>query len=135
MQTTPPLPSTPSHPYQNPPKKSNGLITASFIIGIVLLVLNLVYSSINPYLLRSLLARNLKTSAIVVITMTISVFFGFIGLLGLLLGILGFRQLVRGQPPIKYFLAVSGIALCFHSALSILGVLANLISSFLFEII
>lgn len=130
MQTAPPAPPMSSYPYPNPPKKSNGLITASFIIGIVLLVLNLVYSSI----IQSILARNLRYTAIAIISMTISVFFGFIGLLGLLLGILGFRRLVREQPPLKYFLAVSGIALCFHSALSILGVLANLISSFLFSI-
>lgn len=134
MQTASDMSQFPPHLTNPTSKKSNGLVIACFIIGIILFVLSLIYSFFSPYIPTLLNRNNVSHSMISMIMMVISLFFGLSGLLGLILGIIGLRQMIRLQPPYDYFRSVAGIALCFHSAVNLLTLLATLIGSVLIDL-
>lgn len=128
----PEIPQIPQIPQIPVTKKStNSLIKASFIIGLILLGLSLVNSLFINYLPAILINRQGWTSSRYFLFLIAyqSILFIIPGIVGFILGIVGFRKMVKNPPPYSYFVAISGITLCFTAALGLMQILAAIVSS------
>jgi hypothetical protein len=141
MQTASQVPQVPQIPQapQTPQisqipvqkKATNSLIKTSFIIGLILLILEIASSLITPYLPAILINKAGWSSSQYGIFSIIyqSILFILPGIVGLILGIVGFRKMAKNPPPYDYFTAVAGIALCFGQALGLVQILMTILSS------
>ena len=129
MQTAAQVEQYPVYPAQSGKKKSNGLVKASFIIGLILLVLGVLNTGFFNIFLQSLIHKGtLPAGQYGIIAGVISiVVFGIPGILGLILGIIGFRKMIKEPPPYDYLTAVAGIGLCLMYSI---GLFMNLIAVF-----
>jgi hypothetical protein len=91
-------------------KQSNGLITASFIIGLILILPILFILVINIFGTRIQLQTG---SNIIVIRELVTMIAGTIGLIGLFIGSIGSAQMMCRPGLRPYFQAIAGIVLCF----------------------
>lgn len=129
------IPQVPQIPQMSPnpvtKKSTNSLVKASFIIGLILLGLTLVNSLFINYLPIILINRlgwtNSRYSLFLIAYQ--SILFIIPGIVGFILGIVGFRKMVKNPPPYSYFMAISGITLCFTAALGLMHVIAAIVSS------
>lgn len=118
-------------PYIPAHKKSNGLITASFTIGLILFILGLIntaFSNWLPYLFTRRYGWSIANYGVFTSLLGLLVFF-IPGLIGFILGIVGFRRMIKENPPHKYFIAVAGIVLCFGPALWVVNALLITLTS------
>lgn len=125
----PQMPQIPHIPVQK--KSTNSLVKASFIIGLILLGLEIVNSLFINYLPILLINRQGWTSSRYVLFITVyrSIVFIIPGIVGFILGIAGFKKMVKNPPPYNYFMAISGITLCFTAALGLEQILVAFVSS------
>lgn len=136
MQTAASYNAYPPQMAQSGQKKSNGMVKASFIIGICLVVFEVLRTLILTPFLQGLLHKgemNGGTFGIITFVITF-ILFAIPGLLGLILGIVGFRRMVKDPPPYDYFTAIAGIALCFLGAFSIISMILNVLAGFFYSL-
>lgn len=119
----PPIPPIPANP-----QKSNGLIKASFTIGLILFIIGLVNFALSSWLPLLLMHRFGWSSSMYGLFVTgIQLLVFFIpGLIGFILGIVGFRRMIKENPPHHYFMAVAGIAMCFAPSLALINILLTM---------
>lgn len=114
-------------------KRSSGLIKTSFAIGLILLVLGLIQSLLINFLPNYLINRmGWKASTYGLFNAgTNLVVFVIPGIIGLIFGIVGFGRLAKEPQPHKYFMSVTGIALCFSPAIGLIHMILNMLSGLL----
>jgi hypothetical protein len=132
MQTASQIPEYTPAPYQTVVKKSsNGQIKASFIIGLIIFGFGLINSLTNTISADMLVNRagwSYAAFGIFVIGYQLILFI-VPGVIGLILGISGFKKMVKNPPPYDYFMAIGGIALCFGPAIGLINFIFSIVSS------
>ena len=114
-------------------KQSNGLITASFIIGLILILPTLFVLGMNIFGARITLQTGFN---ILIIRTLVSIIAGMIGLIGLFIGSIGSAQMMY-QPGLRpYSQAFAGVVLCFAASsyllISWVSSSANLFAQFIY---